>query len=103
MKYAIIFIPFLWYLCAVPANAEEPFHRQKTEAEKALDAILKRSDADEVQLDNLLHRYGPVVDNKRVDYSQMLTKSLITSMVRTEKRLSIKTVAENIVKAKFAV
>ena len=73
---------------AVPAAAAAPagFHPPKSPAEVALDKVLKAADADEFQLDNLLHRY-PVVPKKRVDYRTMLSAPLIAAMQAEEKKL----------------
>jgi len=73
---------------AVPAAAAAPagFHPPKSPAEVALDKVLKAADADEFQLDNLLHRY-PVVPKKRVDYRTMLSAALIAAMQAEEKKL----------------
>jgi hypothetical protein len=67
---------------AAPAAAA--FHPPRTAAELALSAALRRADADEEQLDNLFHRYGPVPRAKRVDYAQYLTTNFWDRLRRKE-------------------
>jgi hypothetical protein len=76
-------------LAAPSAAATAGYQPPKSAAEIALDRILKAADADEFQLDNLLHRY-PVVPKKRVDYRGLLTVPLIDAMQAEEKKLVAK-------------
>lgn len=75
-------------LAVVPAAhaAGAGFHPPTSAAEIALDHVLKIADADEFQLDNLLHRY-PVVRKKQVDYRPLLAAQLIAAMQAEEKKL----------------
>jgi hypothetical protein len=66
------------------APAATTFHRPQTPPEISLSAALKRADADDEQLDNLFHRYGPVPRAKRVDYAQYLTARFWDRLRRQE-------------------
>jgi hypothetical protein len=66
------------------APAATAFHPPRTAAELALSAALRRADADEEQLDNLFHRYGPVPRAKRVDYARYLTTNFWDRLRRQE-------------------
>ena len=57
-------------LVSLPALGAAPFHPPQSPAERALDAMLHRADADEGQLANLLGR--PDADH-RFDYRTILT------------------------------
>jgi hypothetical protein len=76
---------------ATPASAagRAGVHPPKSPAELALDKVLKTADRDDLQLDNLLHRY-PVAKAKQIDYRPALTAQLIAAMQAEEKRLVAK-------------
>lgn len=77
---------FLAAFSTAPAAAEEDtgFHRPTTQAERALDAILKRVDADEQALDNLLGGRDRTF-RRTVDYRPMMTQPLLAAIASEEK------------------
>jgi hypothetical protein len=92
-KFIVMLLAGAGLICTasveMAAAAGTGFHSPQSAAESALDKILKTADADEFQLDNLLHRY-PVVPKKQVDYRGMLTAPLIAAMQAEEKKLVAK-------------
>ena len=73
------------FVAAVLA-ASAGFHAPETASERVLDRMLKRAGADEEQLDNLFHRFGPVAAAKRVDYRALLSDGLLDAMRGEERR-----------------
>jgi hypothetical protein len=73
-------------LLACSAQAAEGFHDVETEAERALDAILKRVDHDHQALDNLLGGRGPGF-RRTVDYRTMITPPALAAIAAHEKEV----------------
>jgi len=60
------------------------FHAPRSEAERALDTILKRADADKYQLDNLFDGRGDDSFRRKFDYSTVLTPALLSALKEAE-------------------
>lgn len=94
-KFSIIYVfLFAWVSCAPPALAEialqpspqESFHAAQSAPEKALDNIIRNSDADSNMFDYVLKR--PWYNEKKdTGYSQLFTKNLLTAWARAEATL----------------
>jgi len=77
-------------LVASPARAVRPelsFHPPATEAERALDAALRRADADPDFLSNLVEGRGGPSYRRTADYSALLTPTLVSAITRAERAL----------------
>ncbi|WP_338664374.1 hypothetical protein VQH23_04240 [Pararoseomonas sp. SCSIO 73927] len=72
---------------ASATRPELPFHPPASEAEQALDAIIRRADADPDPLSNLLEGRGRRGFRPSVDYAAALTPALLASIRSTERAL----------------
>jgi hypothetical protein len=82
VRAALLALPFA-AATAWATRPELPFHPPQSEAERALDAILRRVDADPDPMASILaHRGRPTVD-----YTAMLTPPLIAAIGRAEREL----------------
>lgn len=66
------------------ADAAPGFHEAQSEAERALDSILKRVDHDNQALDNLVGGRGPGF-RRTVEYRTMLTAPVLAAIAAREK------------------
>ncbi|MDE2182424.1 MAG: hypothetical protein KGJ78_05330 [Alphaproteobacteria bacterium] len=69
------------YAIAVPASAAGSFHPPASQTEKELDRMLHAADADDNELNNIVHRPG---SRQTRDYGTMLTPALIAAIRKTE-------------------
>jgi hypothetical protein len=73
-------------LSASGAIGAAKYHKASTDAEKALEHVLKIADNDDEVLDNLFHRY-PVKPKLRVDYTGLLTPTYMAALKEEQRKV----------------
>jgi hypothetical protein len=75
-----------WATTAAEAGSPDPFHAARSAPERALDAIIRRSDKDEKLFDYILKRPGYDA-TKEAGYSRLFTPGLLQAWARAEAEL----------------